>query len=57
MLLGRTLINYGLLALWGVLMRLPHGWMRRLWGRWDRLSPEQFDAIRFAGLLLCSTGS
>jgi hypothetical protein len=50
-LLWCTLINYGLLAFWGVLMLLPHEWLHRLWGRWYRISPEQFDTVSFAGIL------
>lgn len=52
MLLWCTLINYGLLAFWGLLMLMPHGWMQRLWGRWYRISPEQFDLVSFSGIVL-----
>lgn len=52
LLLWCTLINYGLLAFWGLLMVAPHGWMHRLWGRWYRISAEQFDAIQLSGILL-----
>jgi hypothetical protein len=55
-LLWCTVINYGVLLLWVVLFMLPHGWMYRLWGRWVRLSVEQFDAINFAGMALYKTG-
>jgi hypothetical protein len=51
-LLWCTLINFALLALWGLLMMLPHGWLHRLWGRWYRISPEQFDTVSFAGIVL-----
>ena len=51
MLLWCMLINLGGLALWGLLIVLPHGWLHRLWGRWLRISPEQFDAVNFAGIL------
>jgi len=39
-------------GLWGVLMVLPHGWLHRLWGRWLRISPDQFDIVSFAGIVL-----
>ncbi len=52
LLLWCTLINYGLLAFWGVLMLLPHGWLYRLKGRRFHVSPEQFDSISYAGILL-----
>lgn len=55
-LLWCAVINYGLLLLWVVLFVLPHGWMYRLWGRWFRLSNEQFDAINFALIVLYKTG-
>lgn len=51
-LLWCTLINYGLLALWGLLMLAPHEWAHRLGSRWYRISAEQFDAIQLAGILL-----
>ena len=50
-LLWCMLINLGGLALWGLLIVLPHGWSHRLWGRWLRISPEQFDTVNFAGIL------
>jgi hypothetical protein len=50
-LLWCTLINLGGLALWGLLIVLPHGWLHRLWGRWLRISPDQFDTVNFAGIL------
>jgi len=39
------------LTLWGLLIVLLHGWLHRLWGRWLRISPEQFDTVNFAGIL------
>jgi hypothetical protein len=50
-LLCCLVINYGLLLVWALLFMLPHAWVYRLWGRWFRLSPEQFDAISFAGIV------
>ncbi len=55
-LLWCAVINYGVLLLWALLLMLPHAWMYRLWGRWLRLSTEQFDAISFAGMVLYKTG-
>jgi hypothetical protein len=49
-LLCCTLINFGILALWAILMLLPHDWLRRLWVR--HVSAEQFDAINFGGIVL-----
>jgi len=39
-----TVLNFGLLLLWGVFMLLPHAWLYRLWSRWYRISPEQFES-------------
>jgi hypothetical protein len=55
-LLWCTVINYGLLMLWFVLYTLPHTWLHRLWGRWFRLTTEQFDAINFAGIVIYKVG-
>ena len=49
LLLYSTLINFAMLAFWGVLMLLPHGWMRRLWIR--QIPAERFDEISFGGMI------
>jgi hypothetical protein len=54
-LLWCEVINYGVLLVWALLFVLPHSWMHRLWARWYRLSPEQFDAISFAGIVFFKT--
>ena len=51
-LLWSTMINYGLLVFWGLLVVAPHRWMHRLWGRWFKISDEQFDAVQLAGIVL-----
>jgi hypothetical protein len=51
-LLWCTLINYGLLIVWMLLMAAPREGLYRLWGRWFPLSAEQFDAINFGGIVL-----
>jgi hypothetical protein len=55
-LLGCALLNYGLLLVWFLLLALPHHWLDRLWGRWFRLSTEQFDTVNFAGIVLDKVG-
>jgi hypothetical protein len=55
-LLWCTVINYGLLMFWFLLYALPHTWLHRLWGRWFRLTTEQFDAINFAGIVIYKVG-
>ena len=55
-LLWCAAINYGLLIVWVLLFILPHDWMYRFYGRWFRLSAEQFDAINFAGMVFFKIG-
>jgi len=55
-LLWCTVINYGLLLVWFALFALPHEWMYRIWGRWFRLTAEQFDAVSYAGIVLYKMG-
>ena len=55
-LLWCVIINFGLLAVWSLLFVLPHEWLYRLWGRWFRLSTEQFDTVNFAGIVLYKVG-
>ena len=47
-----TVINYGILLVWFLAFALAHDWMRRLHGRWFRLSDEQFDALHYAGMTI-----
>ena len=51
-----TVINYLVLAVWFLLLVLPHQWFYRLWGKWLRLATEQFDVINFAGIALYKLG-
>jgi hypothetical protein len=55
MLLWSAIINYVFLALWGLLYLFARGLMYRI-SRWWRLTPEQFDAFQFGGILLYKMG-
>jgi hypothetical protein len=55
-LLWSAVINYGMLLLWALLFALPHGRMHRLWGRWFRLSAEQFDGLNYALMVVYKLG-
>lgn len=51
-----AVINYVFLALWGLLYLRARDTMHQLARRW-RLSPEQFDAFQFGGILLYKLGT
>jgi hypothetical protein len=55
-LLWCTVINYGLLLVWSLAYRVARGGVHQLWGRWFRLSGEQFDALSFAALAVYKVG-
>jgi hypothetical protein len=55
-LLWCAVINYAVLLIWFLLYMLPHWWLYRLWGRWLRLTPEQFDTLNIAGIVLYKLG-
>lgn len=55
-LLWCAVLNYGVLLVWFALLALPHEWLYRIWGRWFRLTTEQFDGVNFAGLALYKIG-
>ena len=50
MLLWSAIINYGFLILWDGLYLLARGLLNRV-AHWWRLTPEQFDAFQFGGIL------
>ena len=47
-----TIINFGTLAFWGILMVAPHQWLHRYTNLFCRVSAEQFDGINLAGIVL-----
>ena len=48
-LLWSTVINFSLLASWGVLFLFARDWMHRV-GGWYRVSAEQMDVVQVAGM-------
>ncbi len=55
-LLYCTVMNFALLALWGLLYQLPHEWWYRAVGRIFRLSAAQFDTVNYAGIVFYKIG-
>jgi hypothetical protein len=51
-----TVINYAVLLIWVALALLGRDGVLRLWGRWFRISPEQFDMLNIGGITLYKTG-
>ena len=54
--LSCTLINYAILLLWALPFMFWRDGLYRLWGRWFRLSPEQFDIMNLSGISLYKIG-
>ena len=49
-LLWCSVINFAILLLWAALAILGRDWLYHMWGRFYRLSAEQFDLINMAGM-------
>jgi hypothetical protein len=49
-LLWCSVINYGILLLWALPVMFWRDGLYHLWGRWFRLSMEQFDMINICGI-------
>lgn len=56
LLLWCTIVNYGILMAWFLVFVLAHDWMRRLHGRWFRLSDERFDEAHYLGMTIYKVG-
>ena len=56
LLLWCTVLDDGVLLAGFIAFSLAHDWMRRLHGRWFRLSDERFDAIHYAGMTIYKIG-
>ncbi|HEY5636103.1 MAG TPA: hypothetical protein VIS77_04325 [Burkholderiales bacterium] len=44
------LVNYGILVLWAFAILFARDQVRRLHGRWFRLTDEQFDLLHYGGM-------
>jgi len=55
-LLGCTLVNYGVLLVWFFVLVVARDGVRRLHGRWFRLSEEQFDALHYGAMAVYKIG-
>jgi hypothetical protein len=51
-----SIINYVLLLIWALPVMFWPDTMYRLWGRWFRLSTEQFDVLNICGITLYKMG-
>jgi hypothetical protein len=51
-----SIINYALLLIWALPVMYWRDGVYRLWGRWFRLSLEQFDVINIGGITLYKMG-
>jgi hypothetical protein len=51
-----SVINYVILLLWALPVMFWRDGLYRLWGRWFRLSTEQFDVINLSGMSLYKIG-
>jgi hypothetical protein len=51
-----SIINYVLLLVWALPLMFWRDGVYRLWGRWFRLSLEQFDMLNIAGITLYKMG-
>jgi hypothetical protein len=51
-----SVINYGILVFWAVLVTFWRESVYRLWSRWFTLPHAHFDALNFGGITLYKTG-
>jgi len=51
-----SVINYAVLLLWSLPVMFWRDGLHRLWGRWFRLSTEQFDVINIGGITIYKIG-
>ena len=51
-----TIINYGLLVVWGVLFMIPNNPVFRIKARMGQMTTEQFATLNYAGIVLYKIG-
>lgn len=52
-----TLLSYGLLLLWFAMLVMARDFVKRLHGRWFRLSDAAFDAIHYGAMAALKLGT
>jgi hypothetical protein len=55
-LLWCAIINYTIVLAWFLPIAFARERIHRLWGRWFRLTAEQFDALSFIGIAVYKVG-
>lgn len=55
-LLWSMAVNYAILIIWFLAFVFARSWMRKLHGRWFRLSDDTFDAIHYGGMAIYKIG-
>lgn len=45
-----TVINFGVLIFWLLMITLARGWVYRLHRRWFKISEEAFDVVHYGGM-------
>ena len=55
-LLWCTIINYGWIIVWFLLVVLGRPWVYGVWRRWFHLSTEEFDRLNFTGMMFYKIG-
>jgi len=55
-LLWCTVVNYAILLVWFLVFAFARDWIRRIHGRWFRLSGDQFDALHYGGMAIFKIG-
>lgn len=55
-LLWSLAVNYAILLIWFLAFAYARTWMRRLHGRWFRLSDPAFDALHYGGMAVYKIG-
>jgi hypothetical protein len=51
-----TIVDYAVLLLWFFLFLFARPWLRRLHGRWFRLSDDAFDLLHYGGMGIFKLG-
>jgi hypothetical protein len=55
-LLWCTVVNYAILVIWFLVFVFARDQMRRIHGRWFRLSDNQFDVLHYGAMAIYKIG-
>jgi len=51
-----TVVHFGILLLWLLMLTVARDWVQKFHGKWFKLTREQFEVIHYSGMAIYKLG-